>query len=281
MAILTKHSGNLTVHYIEDSVNPDILIEQFQRPGPTMKKGRSELKILSIDGHLFACRKYVHGGILRGLTKDIFLSENRAASELNLSVFLEEHGFPAVRPCGYIARNNPLTKSLYFTSFFEENAKDLIDYINTATPKQRLRVIRECARLFSEMISLGVYHPDLHLQNILVTAKGKVLFLDFDKARLREISTTQVKKMLWRLNRFAVKKEKTGELLLSLRERILFLKTIERLSRHRIMDDMREEYAGKHSMYRVGWFFESLIYRRNTSAKTGTGSFLDSGSSPK
>ena len=74
--------------------------------------------------------------------------------------------------------------------------------------------------------------------------------------------------MLWRLNRFAEKKEKTGEFTATAEEKTLFLRTIERLSGLHIMKDMAAQLENRHLSYRLGWLLESLLYRKNSKTAT-------------
>ena len=218
MDILKKERfGNFVVTYRQGLIDPSLVMRQLSNPRDTIKKGRGEIKILSAGDKLLACRKYIHGGLLRGITGDTFFSEKRAAAELETMMFLEENGFPVVRPCGYITKNNLCTKDLYFLTFFEENTLDLLEFLKSARRKERLRAIKGLARFLFEMGKLGVYHPDLHLQNVLVTKATGLLFLDFDRAYRKVVTKKDMENMFWRLNRFAEKKEKTGELACHLR----------------------------------------------------------------
>lgn len=258
----TGQYDNYKITYRQGSVDPSLVMGQLSMPHSAMRKGRGEIKILSVGDKLLACRQYIHGGLLRGITGDTFFSEKRAARELNITTHLEENRFPVVSPFGYIAERRCFSKSLFFVTFFEENTGDLLDFLKTAGRKERLRVIKNFARLLFEMGRLGVYHPDLHLQNVLVTKAGGLILLDFDKASFKTVTKNDMERMFWRLNRFAEKKENAGELTITTQEKILFLRTIERLSGYSIMGDMQKQLEGKRRSYRLGWFLDSLLYRR-------------------
>jgi len=263
MDILKKERfGNFVVTYRQGLVEPSLVMRQLSNPRDTIKKGRGEIKILSAGDRLLACRKYIHGGLLRGITGDTFCSEKRAAAELKTMIFLEENGFPVVRPCGYITKNNLCTKDLYFLTFFEENTLDLLEFLRSARRKERLRAIKGLARFLFEMGKLGIYHPDFHLQNILVTKATGLLFLDFDRAYRKVITKKDMESMFWRLNRFAEKKEKNGEIAFTLEEKTLFLRTFERLSGLHIMKDMAAQLESKRLSYKLGWLLESFLYRK-------------------
>ena len=260
--------GSFVVTYRQELIDPSLVMGQLSNPHETISRGRGEIKILLVGDRLLACRKYIHGGLLRGITGDTFFSEKRAAAELETMMFLEENGFPVVRPCGYITKNSLFTKDLYFLTFFEENALDLLEFLKSAGRKERLRAIKSLACSLFQMGQLGVYHPDLHLQNVLVTKTDALLFLDFDRAYRKVITEKDTKNMLWRLNRFAEKKEKAEEFTVTAEEKTLFLKTFERLSGLHIMKDMAAQLESKHLSYKLGWLLESFLYRKKRGANS-------------
>lgn len=265
MDVLRKERfGSFVVTYRQGLIDPSLVISQLSSPRETITKGRGEIKILAVNDKLLACRKYIHGGLLREITGDAFPNEKRAAAELETMIFLEENSFPVVRPCGYITKNNLCTKDLYFLTFFEENALDLLEFLKSARRKERLRAIKRLARLLFEMGKLGVYHPDLHLQNVLVTNATRLLFLDFDRAYRKLVTKKDMESMFWRLDRFAEKKENTGELVVTIEEKTLFLRTIEQLSGYRTIEDMQKQLKNKRRAYQLGWRIESLFYGQQT-----------------
>jgi len=257
-----KPFGDYIIVYRRGSVDADSVMKEFSAPHDTLKRGRGTIKILPTNNGLLACRKYIHGGLLRGITKDIFFSENRAKNELEIMMFLEGHGFPVVRPYGYIIKKYFLTKDLYLLTFFEENTRDFLEFMKISRRKERLRAVKDLAFLFSRMAKLGIYHPDLHLQNVLVTQKRSLMFLDFDKACRKILTRKDFKKMFWRLNRFAEKKAKTGEFFATLEEKALFMRIIERSTGLHFVEGVRKKIAGKRRSHDLGWFLESLLYKK-------------------
>jgi len=255
--------GSFVVTWRQGLIDPSVVMKQLSNPHDTIRKGRGEIEILLAGDKLLACRKYTHGGLLRGITGDTFCSEKRAAAELEVTVFLEENGFPVIHPCGYIAKNNLLTKDLYFLTFFEEDTLDLLEFLESAPRRKRLRAIQSLARFLVKMGKLGVYHPDLHLQNVLVTKSSELMFLDFDRACQKPVTKKDMENMFWRLNRFAEKEEKAGEFRVTAEEKTLFLRTVERLSGLHFMKDMAKQLANKRLSYKLGWLLESLLYRKN------------------
>ncbi len=262
MNLDSKRFGSYTVTYLSNGVDPTVSVQQLDNPAETIRKGRGGIKLLRIGEDLLACRRYMHGGMLRAITGNVFFSDKRVVAEFRMLVFLQEHGFPAVHANGFIVRNGFFTKDLYLLTLFEENTFDLLELLKTAPKKKRLRVIRNFAKLLFKMWELGVYHPDLHLQNVLVRKTGELVFLDFDRALLKQVTRKDMEKMLWRLNRFVEKKERAGELTITAGEKLLFLKTIERLSGIPFIEDMTKGLDKKRLFYKLGWLMESTFYSK-------------------
>ena len=254
-----SHYGKYTLFSREIGVDPVVLVGRLSAPQGKIQKGRGSVKILSLGNRLLACRKYLHGGLLRALTGEVFFTAKRAEREFKITAYLEENRYPVVSPLGYLVEKKWAAKSLYFLSYFEDNLGDLLELLKKGSGKARLRAVRDLSRLLAVMGKLGVYHPDMHLQNVLVTGRGLV-FLDFDKAYRKKVTKKDMERMFWRLNRFAEKKEKAHELLISGKEKALFLRVFERSWGEKITDDMVKRLEGMRRKYRFGWFLESFFY---------------------
>ncbi|MCX5805338.1 MAG: hypothetical protein NT010_04610 [Proteobacteria bacterium] len=252
-------------------VDTSTLIERFRNALPLENKGRGGITLLDINGGHIACRKYIHGGLFRAITGDIFFSAKRAIEELNILLYLNGEGFPVVQPYGLIVREGFISKSLHILTIFEENAADLTEVLNTSTRKQRLRIIKFLAQLMWRMETLGVYHPDLHLNNVLVATEGTLKFLDFDRAQRKSINKTDMERMFWRLNRYAEKMERQGKLKVDIKEKLLFLRTYGKLSGFDIAGEMEKKIGLKRIFSQAGWFFESLLYGRKGPEKSEIG----------
>jgi hypothetical protein len=261
MLNLTKAKlGTYTLYYVSDAINPSTFLDRFLRTETQADKGRGGLKLLSIDGKLFACRKYMHGGMGRALTKDLFFSKKRAINELKIMLYLKENHFPVVEPAGILVGEDFPFKKPHIITIFEENVVDLLEFIKVSSGKRRLRAIRDLAGLMWNLQNLGIYHPDLHLRNVLVKNNGSLIFLDFDKVCRKAISHKDVERMIWRLNRFAEKWEGKGFFRISVLERLLFLRTYSRLSGYNFETEMAKKIQSKRLLSRIGWFFESILY---------------------
>lgn len=262
---------SFTLYLTNGPLDPPALIDAFLKADVLAGKGRGFIKILTIGDRNIVCRKYLHGGLLRGITKDFFFSAKRAIKELEIIEYLNKAGFPVVEPYCAIVEATALMKKPYLLTVFEENAMDLLDYFSKTETKMRRKAIKELAEHMHELEGLGVYHPDLHLNNILMTSKNGMKFLDFDKAYRKSITKKDMEHMFWRLNRYAEKMAKKGYFNPSVKDKILFLRSYAKISGYDMLPGMEKRMKFQRWLDKTGWFLESFLYGSSKkSSKTGT-----------
>ncbi len=248
--------------YFQDGVaEPSVLIGAFLKADVLEGKGRDSIKVLTVDGKSIACRKYIHGGLLRGLTKDYFFSGQRAIKELAIIHYLKNAGFPVLKPYCAMIETCGAMKIPYLLTLFEEDAMSLLDFFSKAESGTRSKIIKAIAGYMYDLERLGVYHPDLHLNNILITHNNEMRFLDFDKACIKPITKKDMERMFWRLNRYAEKMARKGYPPVSIKEKILFLRSYEKLSGYDILPLMRKRLKSMRFFDKIGWLLDSFLYR--------------------
>jgi 3-deoxy-D-manno-octulosonic acid kinase len=154
--------------------------------------GRGVLKAVRLrDGETALVRTYRHGGLLRGLTREMFFSwPPRPFRELAITEELRRRGLRTVevygagvqRVCGPIYRGCLVTREL-------RDSKDLWATLQDGpeTPARLAAILKATAETVRAMHREGVYHSDLNLKNILIRrlpdgVEGYII--DFDKAKL-------------------------------------------------------------------------------------------------
>lgn len=250
--------------YLQDgAVEPSVLIGAFLKADVLEGKGRGSIKVLTVDGKRIVCRKYIHGGLLRGFTKDYFFSGKRAIKELEIIFYLKKAGFPVVEPYGAIIETHGAMKIPYLLTVFEEDAISLLDFFSKAEPVTRSKIIKTLAGHMYDLERFGVYHPDLHLNNILIALiahNNDMKFLDFDKARIGSITKKDMVRMFWRLNRYVEKMARKGYAGISIKEKILFLRSYEELSGHDMLSEMEKHMKSRGWLDKTGWSLDSIFY---------------------
>lgn len=270
LVLKSIESGRYRVYLSSEGYDVIDLIKGLENTPVSIKKGRAGIKIFYVNNIKIACRQYRHGGLLRKFTGDFFISKKRAIQEMEVLLYLFSSGIPAVRPVSVIEERNGFFKRLYILTIFEDNTENLLEFLSHAQKKTRMRMAKKLAILFFMLESVGIYHPDLHLDNILVKVNTPsigqaglydVLLMDFDRAVKKTIKAGDMEKMFWRLNRYIEKMEKKGKLRLDGNEKILFLRTYERLAGRALLESMRRGSKKRSFISRIGWAIESLLYK--------------------
>lgn len=248
----------------EGDIEPAELIDALSKADELEGKGRGSIKVFSLGDRKIACRRYIHGGLLRGITRDYFFSGKRAIKEFEIIVYLKNAGFPVVEPYCAIVEKRGIKKIPYILTVFEKDATSLLDFFSKHEGRSRFKNIKRFACYMYDLEKLGVYHPDLHLNNVLITKDDKMKFLDFDKAKKRFITSKDMERMFWRLNRYVEKMAKKGYTgVINTSEKILFLRIFKRFSGHNLLPVMQKRMKYQGLLDKTGWLLDSLLYKGN------------------
>lgn len=114
-------------------------------------------------------RRNQHGGLLRALTGEYFITPTRAPLELATSLRLAAAGIPtpeivayAIYPAGILARSDVMTLRL-------PEGDDFPAAWKKRTGAERDSTLVAVARLLSDLASAGAWHADLNLKNIYIS----------------------------------------------------------------------------------------------------------------
>jgi hypothetical protein len=155
-------------------------------------KGRERLKTVSLrNGHAALLRTYHHGGLFRKLTGRVFFTwPPRPFRELTITEEIRRRGIATVEV--YAAGVAQLWGPFYQGWLVTRELKGALDLWMALQTGLARRVgvnvvLAAVARTLHALHREGVYHRDLNLKNILVTAEGddvRGYIIDFDKAKL-------------------------------------------------------------------------------------------------
>lgn len=253
--------GRLTIIPFSPLFEPASFLKAFPTGEKMEGKGRGGVRIVEACGARLVVRKYLHGGIFRALTRDLFIGRGRVVSEAETMAYLRERGFPVAAPFCAVVERLVIAKRLYLATTFEENTVNLLEYLEGCTgERQRLRLARKLARILWLLQQSGVYHPDFHLRNVLVTQEKELVLLDFDRAHRKTMSRRDMRSMFSRLGRFVAKMERQGRLKVSDREKAMFLRAYARHSGCDLTAEMARSARRSALFHRLGWLTESLLY---------------------
>ncbi len=156
------------------------LAEPGPAPGaPSSRTGRSAIRIIEPD---LVVRPLLHGGLFRALTGPRFLSASRSMRELATSAYLASQGIPTPEVLAVRVQRSGLFLSIEVVTRLVPGAVDLLTHLEDH-PDDCRELMRRTGGLIRRMHDLGVYHPDLHVKNILLDARAELYVLDLDSAR--------------------------------------------------------------------------------------------------
>lgn len=177
--------------------------------------GRGTLQLVRLaDGETALIRTYRHGGLLRNVTGEWFLTwPPRPFRELAITEELRRRGVRTVEVYAACVRrvSGPIYRGWLVTRELRD-ASDLWAALQGDLPQRcGLRaILKTVAETLRGMHREGVYHADLNLKNILVhysTRGVEAYMIDLDKARLflGKLPSELAQKNLQRLQRSARK----------------------------------------------------------------------------
>jgi len=120
-------------------------------------------------------RPYRRGGLVRHLNAGIYLQPSRFQREFQVHRALWAAGLPTVEPLGWACRRRLWGWEGVFLTRFAASVPWPRTW-DRAVPAQ-LRTLLEA------LCAWGLYAPDLNATNVLVDPAGRILTLDWDRAR--------------------------------------------------------------------------------------------------
>ncbi len=173
--------GSCNIIYRNTRANlPDLLSDSPDPGRETSITGRASIRLLEPD---LVIRKLTHGGLLRHLTKDRFLSISRSLKELKASHHLICHGVNTPEVLGIRFLKKGLFFSIEVITRLIPDSVDLLTYLERPSD-DTYALIRKTGTLIRDLHRLGVYHTDLHAKNILLDSRMTPWIIDLDNAFL-------------------------------------------------------------------------------------------------
>jgi len=174
-------------------IAPRLLLEEMaallsdrERGAPTEASGRGGTRRIALaGGNVVYCRKYLRGGLVRHLTRDLYLLRpERPIRELIVTETARAAGcpVPAVLACA-VEDVGPFYRGWIVTEAVA-GARALIDVLAEVSGDDRARVLDAVREAVESLHRIGVYHVDLTGHNVLVRDDLRPVVIDFDRARI-------------------------------------------------------------------------------------------------
>jgi len=170
------------------------------------------------EGQRMVLRRYLHGGLLSAVTRDLYALSPRSFRELALTEEIRSAGIPTVRPIGAVHQSVifPFYRA-YLLTLEVPDARNFIQFFQDMGSHPvgevlalKRKIIRAAGRLVRQFHDSGFFHADLQLRNLLV-ADQRVLLIDFDRSlRMQNLPERIRMKNLLRLNRSVDKWKRQG-----------------------------------------------------------------------
>lgn len=157
---------------------PDLLADRPELGEKSSIEGRKAMRIIEPD---LMVRCLSHGGSLRRITQSRFLSIDRSLRELEISSYLRSKNVPTPEIMAVRFHKKGFFFSIEVITSLVPESIDLLIYLEKNT-KDSLEPLTRTGRLVQDMHSLGVYHADLHVKNILLDRNKTPWIIDLDNA---------------------------------------------------------------------------------------------------
>jgi tRNA A-37 threonylcarbamoyl transferase component Bud32 len=175
-------------------------------------------------GRVFV-KRYAHGGLLRRLTAQRFLSLGPARSvrEFQMLEFVRSLGVNAPLPVMYVTRG-----TVFYATWLVmeelQNTRTLVELSEDSSEESARQLQVTMGALGEQLYTLirnRVLHIDFHPGNVLVGTNGEVHIVDFDKARISNRSSYELRDVYLRRWRRAVIKHGLSPVLTELMSLLL------------------------------------------------------------
>ncbi len=201
MKVLINNSFTKTVN---NKIVEDLYLESLNSNISNVAGVRGEVLKKNINGTDLVVRRYRRGGLVRYFLKDTFIkplsNSYRPIQEFEILNSIKKLNVPKV--IAVAVKESSLT---YSGIIITENIKDSFNFLNQkpSSNEEIKEIAYKAGLLARKIINEKVFHPDLHLGNVLYDKNGEVYIIDFDKASVinKDEIENSINKIVSRWNR--------------------------------------------------------------------------------
>ncbi|MCJ7773439.1 MAG: phosphotransferase [Desulfobacterales bacterium] len=181
-----SYSIGLALDFSDQQLNR--LVDLFNRhPGPSdsVLGGRGSICLTDVEGiGPVAVKHYFRGGIIRFFNKKRYRKwgKTRGQIEYEFLQTVRNIGVNSPEPIAYSYHGDPFYKAWLVTRKIDTHQS--LAELSISNLEHACIVMENVIEQLFLLIKNSILHVDLHPGNVVIDAKSKVYFLDFDKARL-------------------------------------------------------------------------------------------------
>ncbi len=177
---------------------PQLLLNKYYS-ADSRSKGRGVVPAIPITktpDTKIMLRKYLRGGLIRFINKDLFLNSHRPLDELNIGTEAFRKGIPtaetlaavSIKVSGFFYENYLITKELASCCDLPQYLERLSKSLKNNFLEKKEQVLLKTAEAVKTMHDNGFLHADLNMKNILVHSLNpeKLYIIDWDKSVLQD-----------------------------------------------------------------------------------------------
>ncbi len=230
------------------------------------QRGRDTAPAIQIEGSAdekMVIRKYLRGGLMRFVNRNLYIGPDRPFNELRVTVEASSKGIPtadilaavSIKSASLLYRGYLFSKELSSCCDLSAYLKECLQNHRATFSNIKKQLLQKAAGLISAMHDNGLYHGDLNLKNILINRLNpeQMYIIDWDKSRAQQcLDSSERRANVLRFCRSMAKHSGSG-LPLTERDRLFFLENYWKdiTQAQRDLKKLRISLAVRNGMWKI------------------------------
>ena len=156
------------------------------RPHTMSLRGRRPVMVGTVGNMDVVVKRMYHGGLFARISRDAFLTSDRARAHVILDAYLTSHGI-ATAPALFVASRRVygfVRAEIGFARIAGAIDADQYFFNDTKLPENWEERAAAIGHVVARLHQIGFLHGDLNLMNFLFGPDGRIYILDLDKSTI-------------------------------------------------------------------------------------------------
>jgi tRNA A-37 threonylcarbamoyl transferase component Bud32 len=158
----------------------------FTKPEMTIIRGRKPVLMSSIGGIDCIVKRHYHGGLLAGVTQNLFWGKARLLNALKTADYLSENNIDTPSYIFVTWRKSLIWSQYESATVCYHDGRDAAEYLFSSSESKQsnrdlLSVARKIGVFIKNLHKANFFHRDLNLMNIYIKNDSRTAVLDLDK----------------------------------------------------------------------------------------------------